>query len=125
LCQTTRGTFDILTIYIGDRLGFYRSLGEDGPATSEELAARTGAYERYVRAGILKVEDETAAAASRQYQLPAGHKEVLVDRDSLNYLTPLVQMVVGAVRPMHQLLKAYQKGKGVPYSYYGADFREG
>jgi len=133
LLASTGGTFDIFTIYIGDRLGFYRSLGEDGPATSGELAARTGAYERYVRewleqqtvAGILKVEDETTAAASRRYRLPAGHKEVLVDRDSLNYLAPLVQMVVGAVRPMHQLLKAYQNGKGVPYSYYGADFREG
>ena len=133
LLASTRGTFDIFTIYIGDRLEFYRSLGEDGPATSGELAARTGACERYVRewleqqtvAGILTVEDETAAAAARRYRLPAGHREVLVDRDSLNYLAPLVQMVVGAVRPMHQVLKAYRSGQGVPYPYYGADFREG
>ena len=68
LLASTGGAFDIFTIYIGDRLGFYRSLGEQGPATSEELAARTGAYERYVRewleqqtvAGILRVEDENA-----------------------------------------------------------------
>lgn len=133
LLASTAGTFDIFTIYIGDRLGFYRSLSEHGPATSEELAARTGAYERYVRewleqqtvAGILRVEDENAAARSRRYRLPAGHQEVLVDRNSLNYLTPLVQMVAGAVRPMHQVLKAYRSGKGVPYPYYGADFRDG
>jgi SAM-dependent methyltransferase len=133
LLASTRGAFDIFTIYIGDRLGFYRSLGDQGPATSGELAARTGAYERYVRewleqqtvAGILRVENEKADAASRRYRLPAGHKEVLCDRDSLNYLMPLVQMVAGAVRPMHQVLKAYRSGKGVPYPYYGADFREG
>jgi SAM-dependent methyltransferase len=133
LLASTGGAFDIFTIYIGDRLGFYRSLGEQGAATSEELAARTGAYERYARewleqqtvVGILRVEDENADARSRRYRLPAGHKEVLVDRDSLNYLMPLVQMVTGAVRPMHQVLKAYRSGKGVPYPYYGADFREG
>jgi len=133
LLASTGGAFDIFTIFIGDRLGFYRSLGDHGPATSAELAARTGAYERYVRewleqqtvAGILRVEDEDADARFRRYRLPAGHKEVLVDRDSLNYLMPLVQMVTGAVRPMHQVLKAYRSGKGVPYPYYGADFREG
>ncbi|MCK7503545.1 MAG: SAM-dependent methyltransferase [Desulfobacterales bacterium] len=133
LLTSTAGAFDIFTLYIGDRLGFYRSLAEHGASTAGELAARTGAYERYVRewleqqtvAGILGVEDEHAAAGTRRYRLPAGHQEVLVDRDSLNYLAPLVQMVVGAVRPMHQLLKAYRSGKGVPYPYYGADFREG
>ena len=133
LLTSTAGAFDIFTLYIGDRLGFYRSLAEHGASTAGELAARTGAYERYVRewleqqtvAGILGVEDEHAAAGTRRYRLPDGHQEVLVDRDSLNYLAPLVQMVVGAVRPMHQLLKAYRSGKGVPYPYYGADFREG
>jgi SAM-dependent methyltransferase len=133
LLNSTAGAFDIFTIYLGDRLGFYRALSENGAVTSEELAARTGACERYVRewleqqtvAGILKVEDENTPARSRRFLLPAGHQEVLVDRDSLNYLAPLAQMVVGAVRPMHQVLKAYRSGKGVPYPYYGAEFREG
>ncbi|MCU0590947.1 MAG: methyltransferase domain-containing protein [Desulfobacterales bacterium] len=133
LLKSTAGAFDIFTIYLGDRLGFYRALSAHGPITSEELASHTGTYERYVRewleqqtvAGILKVEDEAAAARSRRYRLPAGHREVLVDRDSLNYLAPLAQMVAGAVRPMHQVLKAYRSGKGVPYPYYGAEFREG
>ena len=61
-------------------------------------------------AGILKVEDEKAAALTRRYRLPAGHAEVLVERDSLNYLTPLAQMVVGAVRPLRSLLSAYKIG---------------
>ena len=33
-------------LYLGDRLGWYRSLAHDGPATAGELAARTGTADR-------------------------------------------------------------------------------
>jgi hypothetical protein len=39
-----------LTI-MGDKLGLYRALSENGPMTPEELAKRTGTSERYVRPG--------------------------------------------------------------------------
>ena len=38
-------------LYVGDRLGWFRSLAEDGPATAPELAARTGTAARYAREG--------------------------------------------------------------------------
>ncbi len=133
LLKSTSGVFDIFSIYIGDRLGFYQALAETGPLTSPELATRTGTYERYVRewleqqtvSGILAVEDETAAPTARRFYLPAGHIEVLVERDSLNYLTPLVQLLVGVTRPLVAVLDAYRNGGGVPYSDYGTDLREG
>ena len=133
ILASTSGTFDIFTIYIGSQLGFYQTLADKGPLTSAEIAADTKTHERYVRewleqqtvAGIIKVEDEKADAQTRRYRLPAGHAEVLVERDSLNYLTPLAQMVIGAVRPLQSLLSAYKTGSGVPYQEYGADFREG
>ncbi len=34
---------------VGDRLGLYRALADGGPATSAELARRTGTHERYIR----------------------------------------------------------------------------
>src|SRR5215208_2947217 len=43
------GTFSLFSIYMGDRLGLYRALAEGGPATSTELASRTGTHERYIR----------------------------------------------------------------------------
>jgi SAM-dependent methyltransferase len=133
MLASTAGTFDIFTIYLGDRLGFYQTLADKGALTSADLATYTETHERYVRewleqqtvAGILIVDDENADARGRKYRLPAGHAEVLVERDSLNFLTPLAQMVVGAVRPMQSLLNAYKSGSGVPYREYGADFREG
>ena len=133
ILRSTGGAFDIFTLYIGDRLGFYADLAANGPSTAAEVAARTGTHERYVRewleqqtvTGMLDVDDEAAPAASRRFVLPPGHAEVLTDRDSLNYIAPLARLVAGAVRPLHRLLKAYRTGGGIPYRLYGPDVLEG
>ena len=133
LLESVRGTFDIFSTYIGVRLGLYESLAETGPSTSAELASRTGTDERYIRewleqqavTGLLDVDDEKAAASARRFRLPEAHAEVLVDRESLNYLAPLPRLLVGAVSPVKQLLEAYRKGGGVPYADYGDDVVKG
>ena len=43
------GALELLTVYLGERLGLYQALSADGPATSAELAARTATTERYIR----------------------------------------------------------------------------
>jgi hypothetical protein len=56
---------EILSIYLGDRLGFYRALRDDGGATPSQLADATATHERYTRewleqqavAGILEVHE--------------------------------------------------------------------
>jgi SAM-dependent methyltransferase len=131
--QFTSGTFNLFSIYIGDRLGLYRALAEGGPSTSTELASRTGTQERYIRewleqqtvAGILDVENGHHAAESRRFRLPAGHAEPLIDCSSLNYVVPLAQLLAGAVRPLPEVLGAYRNGGGVPFEAYGSDLREG
>lgn len=133
LMQATSGFFDIFTIHIGNHLGFYRTLAVAGPLTSPELAARTGTHERYVRewleqqtvTGILAVENPEADARERRFSLPTGHVEILVERESLNYLAPLAQLLVGAVHPLDALLRAFRTGGGVPFRDYGVDLREG
>jgi 2-polyprenyl-3-methyl-5-hydroxy-6-metoxy-1,4-benzoquinol methylase len=133
LLQSTRGTFEIFSIYLGVRLRFYEALAAGGPLTSAELASRTGTYERYVRewleqqtvAGILEVDQEKAEATRRRFSLPAAYVEVLVDQDSLNYLAPLPRLVAGAVHPLASVLEAYRTGGGVPYADYGIDLCEG
>jgi 2-polyprenyl-3-methyl-5-hydroxy-6-metoxy-1,4-benzoquinol methylase len=133
LMQSTCGMFDIATTYLGDRLGLYCALDTQGPCTPADLARQAGVDERYVREwleqqtviGTLVVDDASAAAAERRYCLPAGHAEVLVHRDSLNYLAPLVQLMVGTIQPLPATLKAFRSGDGVPFADYGADMREG
>ncbi len=135
ILQAVSGTFDIFAIYIGHQLGLYRALAEDkgGWLTSSELAAHTGTHERYVRewieqqtvTGVLEVEDESVGAVERRFRLRAGHVEVLTEADSLNYLAPLVQLLVGVAHPVSSVLDAFRTGGGVPLSEYGIDFLEG
>ncbi len=133
LLQSTRGTFELFSIYIGVRLGFYEALAAGGPLTSVQLASRSATSERYTRewleqqtvTGILEVDDEKAEARHRRFSLPAAYVEVLVDQDSLNYLAPLTRLMAGAVHPLASILEAYRTGGGVPYADYGADLREG
>ena len=49
LFRDMTGALELLTVYLGERLGLYQALHAGGPATSAELAARTGTVERYVR----------------------------------------------------------------------------
>ena len=133
LFEAVLGMNDLYMVYIGDRLGFYRTLIDLGSVTTSELAAATGTHERYVRewleqqavTGILAVEDAEVEADIRRYRLPEGHDEVLTERDSLNYLAPFARMMAGLVRPLPEVIEAFRTGGGVPYARYDEDFCEG
>jgi SAM-dependent methyltransferase len=127
------GAMEVATVYLGDRLGLYRALADGGSATPAELAGRTGTNERYARewleqqavVGILEVDDADAEPSDRRYSLPAGHTEVLLDRDSLSYVAPVARFTIGLMRPLPALAEAFRTGEGLPYPDYGADAREG
>ncbi len=121
------GAFDLAGVYLGDRLGYYRSLAADGPASPAELAERTGTDERYARewaeqqavGGMLQV------AADGRFSLPDAYVGVLVDPVSLDFMAPLSRMVAGAIGRLPELADAYRSGEGVGWERYGPDMREG
>ena len=132
LFEAVLGFNDLHAVYLGDRLGLYAALA-GGASTPPEVAAAAGCDERYVRewlehqavGGILDVEDASAAPADRRYRIPAGHDEVLLDRDSVNYMSAFARMMVGMVEPLPQVLEAFRTGEGVPYADFPPDFVEG
>jgi 2-polyprenyl-3-methyl-5-hydroxy-6-metoxy-1,4-benzoquinol methylase len=124
---------EMLSIYVGDRLGLYRALAHAGPSTANQLAQSAGIDARYARewleqqavAGLLEVATESTDGTKRAYRLPPGHAEVLLDGDSLNYLLPITWAIPGLAATLPALIEAYRRGGGVPYGDYGADFRNG
>ncbi len=123
------GGLESLSMYVGDRLGWYRALAAGGPATPAELAARTGTQERYAREwleqqavyGILSTEP---ADPDRRFALPPAAAEVLTDESSLAYLGPLARLLAAAAGQLPQLMRAYRQGGGVSWDQLGDDARE-
>ncbi|MFD4422417.1 class I SAM-dependent methyltransferase [Agromyces sp. NPDC058484] len=126
------GGIELFSIYLGDRLGWYRALADGEPLDAPTLAARTGTHERYARewlehqavSGIVTVENADAAASARRFSLPPAHAEVLANPDSLAYLAPLGRFLAATAGQFPALLDAYRTGGGVAWARLGEDARD-
>jgi SAM-dependent methyltransferase len=122
---------DLLAIGIGDRLGLYAALAEDGPLTSTELAGRTGVAERYARewleqqavTGILTV-DSGDTAGERRYRLPAHVVPALLEPTSPTYVAPIAGFLPPLAQAFDRLLEVYRSGEGISWSDYPAGIVE-
>lgn len=132
LFEATIGMMDLMSVYLGDRLGLYRALYDGGPATAGELAERGRIDPRYARewleqqavTGFLEVDDTSAVAEERRYRLPDVYVDPLLNLDSPYSITPVARSVVACAKVIPQLLEAYRTGGGVAWSDYGPDMIE-
>lgn len=128
IVEASLGAVDLMAIFLGDRLGWYRSLVEDGPATATELAERTHTSPRYAREWLEQqaVTDllTVDSAVPPRFTLPAGAAQALTDSNSLLFTAPLARMFCGAAVQLPALLDAYRTGGGVGWAQYGPDARE-
>jgi 2-polyprenyl-3-methyl-5-hydroxy-6-metoxy-1,4-benzoquinol methylase len=129
LFEAALGTVDLLTIYIGDRLGIYKALRDGGAMAPNELASRCSINERYARewleqqavSGILDVDDASAPEALRRYSLSEGHALVFTDPDSLFSMAPLARAFVASAMTLPKILDAFRSGGGISWSEFGSD----
>jgi SAM-dependent methyltransferase len=111
-------------IDIGDRTGLFDAAAR-GPATSEELAARAGLTERYVRewlgavvAGqIFEYDPET-----RRYSLPPARLACLTAGPA--NLAPISRLNTLLGKHVHQVARAFREGGGVPYAEFRPEFTD-
>lgn len=130
--QSALATTDILSMYLGHKLGYYQALA-GGPLTSTELAEASGTVERYARewleqqaaTGILAVDSITADEGARRYSILGGHEDVLISPDSFNYMVPLAQVVGAICAQLPAVLECFRSGGGVSWGAFGVDMREG
>jgi SAM-dependent methyltransferase len=112
---------------LGDRLGLFRALGEHGPATSTELAARTGMAERYLRewllamssAGYLEVDGET-----ERFVLPPHQAAALAFDESPLYIGDMSRLVPALSMMLDSIVDGFRSGRGVPQEDYPTEFHE-
>lgn len=115
-------------VYIGDRLGLFKTLAASGPVTTEQLAAKTGLQERYLRewaaamaaSGFIEYDP-----VSTTFTLPAAGAAVLADEDSPVFVGGMAQMIPDHYTVIPEILTAFRQGGGVPYTSYTKDTFEG
>ncbi|MFL5768220.1 MAG: hypothetical protein ACJ758_10315 [Actinomycetota bacterium] len=131
LFEANLGTGEVFTVYLGDRLGFYRAL-LDGPMTAPDLAGRARTDERATRewleqqaaAGFLSVDDVSAPGDQRRYSLSETNAEALTDPDSPYSIAPLCRSFAAIGATLPKILDAFRTGKGVSWEDYGRDMTE-
>jgi len=120
-------TLAVALAYIGDRLGIFRSLADGSAATSEELAARTGLNERYLRewastmaaAGYIDYD-----SANQNFAINPAQRTVLLDEKSPFHMTGAFQYAITCIRQLSPLTEAFRHGGGVAFADFGPEIAE-
>lgn len=120
---------ELMTVYLGDRLGLYKALADGGPSTPAALASRAKVAERYARewleqqavASILQVNDPSLPDGERVYTLPPEHAEALTNPDSPYSIAPLARIAASFGPVLPEVMRSFRDGGGVSWAAYGPD----
>jgi 2-polyprenyl-3-methyl-5-hydroxy-6-metoxy-1,4-benzoquinol methylase/transcriptional regulator with XRE-family HTH domain len=113
--------------YIGDRLGLFRALAEASRLTSEELAAKTGLNERYVREwlrAMVAAEYLEYDANAHQYVMTEEQAFVLANEDSPMFVGGAFHFTTPSILNVPRILDAFRHGGGISYSDIGDEIPE-
>jgi len=101
---------------IGEKLGLYRAMAGAGPLTSQEVADRAGAGERYVRewlanqaaGGYVTYDPDTD-----RFTLPDEQALALADEDSPFYILGVFESIASLYADEDKILEAFRTGDGL------------
>jgi SAM-dependent methyltransferase len=112
------------TVVVGDRLGLYTALAEQGPSTPAELAATTGCDERY----LLEWLSAQAAAeyahydpATGRFHLDAAQAACLADERRPTFLAGGMAVASSVHRDQDAVREAYRTGAGIGWHEHHED----
>ena len=113
-------------VHLGDRLGLYRALAE-GPATSVELAARSGLDERWVRewlrqqgaAGLLEWD------ADERFSLSPEAEATLANESHPAFGAGLFSELPQTMSLLERLPESFRTGLGLDYDALGPEGARG
>jgi hypothetical protein len=123
---TLQGAVTAGMIHLGDRLGLYRALAA-APATSHELAERTGLHERWLRewlrqqgaAGLLAFD------ADERFSLAPEAAAVLAHEEHPAFGGGMFSQLPQTMAVLERLPEAFETGLGLPYDAFGPEGARG
>lgn len=116
--QDLGGAFSVPLVQIGENLGLYKTLSEQGPMSAETMASTTGLSERYLREWL------AAQAASKyvSYDAETGafsmtpeQAFVFANPSSPFYLAPAFATAVSFQQNQPMVEQAFRTGEGVAW----------
>jgi len=110
--------FSTPTVRIGFRLGLFEALHRDGPASSTDLATRTGLAERYVREWALAQASNGYIAydpVEERFRLTAEQAMVFAVKDSPVYLEGAFDLAAAMTEGQAKVEAAFRSGEGVAW----------
>ena len=121
-------TLNTALVVMGDKLGYYRALAEQGPATADELADRTQTDPHYsgqwaaaqAAGGYL-----TYDPATERFTLPPEHAVALTDDTSPAFLPGFFQIAAGTVADADAVIDAARRGDGIGWHQHNTDVHIG
>ncbi|MHA2227222.1 MAG: class I SAM-dependent methyltransferase [Candidatus Hodarchaeales archaeon] len=122
------GTMVSTMCILGDRLGLFKELATNGPATSSELAQRADVNERYTREWLQSlacVGYLTYDSTNQRFTLPTEYIPVLAEENGPYFMGGPFQQMLGLWGALDQVEQAFVKGGGVPYSAYSEHWWHG
>ena len=111
-------------VYIGQKLGLYKTLADAGPATPAELAQRTNTNERYVREWLINqaaggyVEYD---AATGRYNLTPEQAVALTDEHSPFYVGGGFFVIKAMTSAVSRIEDHFRKGGGMLWGEHDPD----
>jgi SAM-dependent methyltransferase len=115
-------------VTIGDRLGLYRTLADEGPLTPAELAERTGTAERYVREWLSAqaasgwVEYD---AATERFSMTPEQALMFAQPGSPAFVGGAFQLALGSADSRDHIADAFVTGAGFGWHEHDHDVFDG
>lgn len=102
-------------VVIGEKLGLYKALA-DTPATSAELAKKTGTDERYLREWLASQAAGgyiTYDASTQRFSLTPEQAFTLATEDSPAYLPGAFELALGSLAAVPRIAESFRTGAGM------------
>ncbi|WP_458746532.1 class I SAM-dependent methyltransferase [Candidatus Nitrosocosmicus sp. T] len=117
-----------MMVILGERLGLYKALQQNGPLTPEELSNKTNTSERYIREWLASQAASgyiTYDPLEKKFSITPENAMVLADENSPTYILGGYQVLRSIFKDEDKFVKIFKTGEGLRWGEHHHDLFEG